>query len=92
VKYITVGSQKPESQCDSKKKSPQYWKYGDVPLQKKEWVVDLKYRPSPFDMCCLKIKESKRIINGWWTGFEWQGLHLAENYSVIAWKINKEFY
>jgi len=92
VKYITVGNQKPESKCDGNKKRPQYWKYGDVPTDKKEWVIDLKYRPNPFHMCTLKIKDNPRCINGWWTGFEWEGLRLKNDYIVVGWKLNKEFY
>jgi hypothetical protein len=50
------------------------------------WVTDLKYRPIPFDLLYLSIKDSPRIIGGWWTGRKWNGLRLKTTHQVIAWK------
>ena len=67
------------------------WQYSDIPTDLKGWVVEDLYRPFPFDLCCLLIKDKDKSINGWWTGYKWEGLRLKKKYQVSAWRISKEF-
>jgi len=80
---ITVGSPK-NKRC--------IWRYQDMPIDKKGWVVDPEFRPVPFDMCHLKIKGKEKTINGWWTGLDWVSLRLRKDNEVIAWKFSREAY
>ena len=66
------------------------WKYGDIPVNKKGWTVDLNYRPHPFDICALLIEGRPSCINGWWTGIQWTALRLRSHHKIIGWKFIKE--
>ena len=61
-------------------------KYSDIPKDIGNWVHDLNYRPIPFDLLELKIKDSCKVKGGWWDGKEWQGVKLKPQDEVIAWK------
>jgi hypothetical protein len=61
--------------------------YAKVPKDKHGWTVDMAYRPAPYDLVAMKIQDFDRIINGWWTGFMWEGYRLKPHDRVIAWKM-----
>lgn len=62
------------------------YKYSDIPTDEDQWVLDLTYRPIPFDLLYLKIRNKPKTIGGWWNGKIWQGLRLKKDDDVIAWK------
>jgi len=66
------------------------WRYQDVPTDRKGWVNNLDYHPAPFEICCLKIENKSKPINGWWTGTDWYGLRLKYTDNILGWKVNKE--
>jgi hypothetical protein len=78
---ITVGSPKNKRSV---------WRYQDMPTDKKGWVVNMNYRPLPFDICHLQIAGKDRIINGWWTGLDWVSHRKKDTETVMAWKFNKD--
>ena len=61
-------------------------RYSDIPMDKEHWITDLTYRPIPFDLLYLKIKDLLKVKAGWWNGEAWQGLRLKQEDEVIAWK------
>jgi len=67
------------------------WAYTDIPTDKMGWVRDSRYKPYPYDLCHLIIKGRDKSLNGWWTGFGWDGLFIDKSDQIVAWKVNKEW-
>jgi hypothetical protein len=61
-------------------------KYSDVPKDEEGWVWDLTYRPIPFDLLYLKIKDGIKDKAGWWDGEHWKGLRVKSHDKITAWK------
>lgn len=43
-----------------------------------------KFLPFPFDMCLLKMKD--KILSGWYTGKNWDGLNVKPTDNILSWK------
>jgi hypothetical protein len=82
---ITVGTSR---LWDKKIKKYRKYKYSDVPADLDKWVGNLKYRPIPFDLLYLSIKNLRKPKNGWWSGERWDGRLLKDTDEVVAWKRN----
>lgn len=52
------------------------------------WVNANEYFPLPFDLVFLDI--GIKVINGWFTGYIWEGLRLRPQDKVIRWKRTPE--
>lgn len=94
MSLITVGSVKEVVEFVNRKgllKTKKIeWKYTDVPVNKQGWTVDINYRPIPFDVCALLLKDKERPIHGWWTGIEWTALRLRSIHQIVSWKYIKD--
>lgn len=70
-----------------------YFTYFDVDYDKDGYVNPKEFLPLTCDMVTLKIISSydgsEREVNGWWTGFQWEGLHLRKEDKIIAWRLNQ---
>lgn len=94
MKYITVGDEKTKGHAAKgarPKLNPTYWNYSDVPLDKKNWCINPKYRPVPYDLCELQVEDHEKPMNGWWTGIEWYALKKKKKEKVLKWRSNREF-
>ena len=79
---LVVGKSKIKDKQDKKR----LLKYSDVPTDNEGWVRDLEYRPIPFDIMQLAIKDAFRPKPGWWDGYLWEGPRLQKSDEVTAWK------
>lgn len=94
MQRIQVGLSKIQDQVTGKERVS---KYSDIPKLLgldiniwDGWVYDLAYLPIPFDLMHLKVQEEPRIYSGWWTGQDWDGLRLKDEYTTYAWKRNHD--
>lgn len=63
--------------------------YNNYPRDGDGWI-DIRYRPThDFRMCKLLTSNGIKL-NGWWTGYIWDGLHVTPDTKIIKWKIEKE--
>lgn len=66
----------------------EFIKYSDLPEGISGWHNPEKYRPMPFDLVELLLKD--KIVQGWWTGNGWDGLRLKKSDKVKKWKKTAE--
>ena len=69
-----------------------YLTYYDVEYTDDGWVNPKKYKPLACDMVTIEVHtpEGKiKNLNGWWTGFEWEALHLQPQDTVRQWRLNE---
>lgn len=60
-------------------------KYSDVPFVN-GWIPVGLYYPIPYDLLYLRIKGACKLLTGWWNGKAWEGLRIAKDAIVMAWK------
>ena len=66
-------------------KDPIRWSYKDVTYDEDKWASADRFLPLEYDLCYLKTKDD-RIVNGWYTGQTWDGLHVIDNRNIKYWK------
>lgn len=65
------------------------FRYSQVEYDREGFADSNKYLPLDFDMCTVKVLNSKKEIRykkAWHGGCSWDGLRLKESDKVIAWK------
>lgn len=84
---ITIGQTK--KMCPLTRTSRAY-RYSDIKA-KDGWVSIDICLPIPYDLMHLRLAKAIRPKSGWWTGKEWQGLHVRKEDKITAWRRNHDF-
>lgn len=62
--------------------------YKDCVYDKNMWADASKFLPNEYDLVSLKLKSGK-IISGWFSLNQWEGLRLQPSDEVLFWKKNE---
>ena len=72
--------------CYEDPKNP--FNYMKVKFDDDKWADASKFLPGDFDLCYCKIRDEKKILPGWHTGFCWDGSNIKPKHEILFWKLN----
>lgn len=71
-----------------KKGSKKCYSYMDVKTDYDGWVDSTQYLPVDYDLVYVRVNNGINVRTkvGWYTGYEFDGLHLKDNEKIEYWK------